>query len=133
MMKRAGIGILSALLLAAPAIAKPSLWTYERIDSGLFQIGVAFGVSENCASIDENRIGGFSYSLGLYNYAKSQGYTHKEVKAFLEDDAEKEKLRARVTQYFLDQGLNPETPNALCDFGNQNIAQETQVGRLLKN
>ena len=132
-MKRAGIIIATLAMTTSVVAAKPPLWSYERIDNGLFQIGVAWGVKENCATIDENRFNGISYSLGLYNYARGQGYSHKEVKTFLDDDSEKEKLRARVTQWFLDQGLNPDTPNALCSFGNDQITQRTQVGKLLKS
>ena len=76
---------------------------------------------------------GISFSFGLYNYAKSKGYSHGEVRDFLDDDAEKAKLRTRVTSYFNDQGLDPDTPNALCAFGQDQITQSTQVGKLIRS
>ncbi|MEM7241851.1 MAG: DUF5333 domain-containing protein [Pseudomonadota bacterium] len=131
-MKKAVIGLLTIALTSAPAIAKPSLWSYERIDTGLFDIGVAWGVKENCTTLTENRLNGMVFSLGLYNFAKAQGYTHDEVKSFLDSDAEKDKLRQRVTAYFKKQGLNPDERNALCTFGNNEITAKTQVGKLLR-
>ena len=131
-MKRAVIGLLAVAMTASPVFAKPSLWSYERIDNGLFDIGVAWGVKENCTTLKENRLNGVMFSLGLYNFAKAQGYTHDEVKSFLDSDAEKAKLRKRVTIYFNDQGLNPDTPNALCEFGKTEIANGSQVGKLLR-
>ena len=131
-MRKIIISTLSLLILGSVAVAKPSLWSYERIDTGLFQIGIAWGVKENCSVLKEHRLNGITFSLGLYNYAKSQGYSHDEVRDFLDSDAEKEKLRARVTTYFKNQGLNPDTQNALCQYGETQIANGTQVGRLLR-
>ena len=131
-MRKIIISTLSLLMLGGVTMAKPSLWSFERIDQGLFQIGIAWGVKENCTAIKEHRLNGITFSLGLYNYAKSQGYSHDEVKSFLDDDEEKAKLRKRVTAYFKDQGLNPDSPNALCQYGETQIAERNQVGRLLR-
>ena len=124
---------LSVCAIAAPlAAAKPSLWSYPRVDQGLFDLGVAFGIKENCETIEERKFYGISFLLNLSNYAQDQGYTAKEVKAFVKDDEEEEKLRKRVTEYLNDQGLDPATPNALCAYGEQQIAEGTQVGKFLR-
>ncbi|MEM9716513.1 MAG: DUF5333 domain-containing protein [Pseudomonadota bacterium] len=126
--------ILCAAMMATSAIAqaKPSLWSFPRVDQGLFDIGVAYGISENCSSLEERKIYGASFALSLSNYAQSQGYSFDEVRNFVRDDEEKAKLRVRVTKFLEDQGLDPSVPNALCDYGKDQIAAETQVGKFLR-
>ena len=128
------VKIAAVTLLAIPAMgqAKPSLWSYPRVDQGLFDMGVAFGIKENCDSIAERKFYGTTFAISLANYAQDQGYTYDEVKTFVESKEEKEKLRVRVTKYLTDQGLDPEEPNALCSYGEQQIAEGTQVGKFLR-
>ncbi|MEO0342285.1 MAG: DUF5333 domain-containing protein [Pseudomonadota bacterium] len=119
---------------AAPlmAQAKPSLWTYPRVDQGLFDMGVAWGIQDNCERIGERTFYGLTFALSLQSYAQEQGYSSQEVKAFYRSSEEKQKLRERVTNYLEDQGLDTETPNALCNYGDQQIAEGTQVGKFLR-
>ena len=119
-------------VLASPAVAKESLWTYDRISKGLFDIGVAEAVRRNCTSISEKKLPAMAFALGLYNYAKSKGYTHSEVQAFLDSDAEQDKLEKRVRAHYKALNLNPDTANSLCDYGKDQIAKSSQVGKLLK-
>ena len=119
-------------LFSAGAVhAKPSLWSFERVDQGLFDVGVAWGVKENCSYISENKLRGIGFLLRLSNYAMEQGYSRAEVRAFVKDPVEKAKLRKRVTKYFQDQGLDPNVSDALCSFGDAAIKSQTQVGKLL--
>ena len=120
--------------LATPVVAqsKPSLWSFPRVDQGLFDMGVAYGIKENCENIGERTFYGATFALSLSSYAQDQGYTSKEIRDFYRSDEEKAKLRVRVTQYLKDRGLDPDEPNALCDFGEQQIASGTQVGKFLR-
>lgn len=124
--------LLIAAVLATPAFAKPSLWNYERISQGLFDIGVAHGIRKNCDNISANKFRGATFAWSLVNYAKSQGYTQAEVRAFIDDDAEKAKLRKRVEADMAAKGLDYKTPNGLCDFGRAEINKGSQVGKLLR-
>lgn len=116
----------------ANAIAKSSLWDVPEIDRGLFNIGVAHGVRENCDAISANKLRGVSYVWTLVGHAQDAGYTMKETRAFIDDDAEKAVLRARVVKYFKSKGLNPEKSNSLCEFGKAEITKQSQIGVLLR-
>lgn len=131
-MKKTVLAICVCAFAAPVVAAKPSLWSYPRVDQGLFDMGVAWGIQDNCDSIKERTFYGLSFALSLQSYAQEQGYTSQEVKAFYKSPEEKQKLRERVTKYLEDQGLDPETPNALCAYGEQQIAEETQVGKFLR-
>ena len=126
------IGLSCALSLPSFAGDKTSLWDVPLVDKGLFDMGVAWGIKENCDRIEERKVYGASFALKLAGYARDHGYTTKEVKDFYKDKTEKAKLRARVTKYLQDQGLDPDEPNALCGFGDEHIQNETQVGKLLR-
>ncbi|MEM0976905.1 MAG: DUF5333 domain-containing protein [Pseudomonadota bacterium] len=133
-MKRV-VNLTMAIILAASSAvqAKPSLWSYPRVDQGLFDMGVAYGIKENCDSLDERTLYGLSFALSLRSFARNQGYTNDEVMDFWKSKKERKALRVRVTKYLNDQGLDPDTPNALCAFGKQQMADETQVGKFLRN
>lgn len=123
---------LGLALIASPALARPSLWDVPAVDKGLMNIGIAHGVRKNCDAIDANKVKGISYVWNLVGHAKEAGYTMKETRAFIDDDAEKAKLRKRVVKHLKAKGLNPDTPNALCSFGKAEINKKSQVGVLLR-
>ncbi|MEO1563374.1 MAG: DUF5333 domain-containing protein [Pseudomonadota bacterium] len=124
--------IIAAIATPLVAETKPSLWTYPRVDQGLFDMGVAYGIKENCDSIGERTFYGTTFALSLANYAQNQGYSYDEVRKFWRSKKEREALRVRVTKYLEDQGLDTETPNALCDYGEEQMVKKTQVGKFLR-
>ena len=121
--------LLSSVSLAEGS--KPSLWSYQVIDRGLFNLGVAWSIKENCGHIRESRLPAINALLKLNNFARSKGYSRSEIKNFIESPVEETKLRERVRVYFIDRNLNPDQPNGLCQFGEENIAQRTAVGRFI--
>ncbi|GLQ34775.1 hypothetical protein GCM10007939_10580 [Amylibacter marinus] len=126
---------ISALILAlgTASVARPaSLWDVPEVDRGLFQIGVAHGVRKNCNTIEAHKLRGASFAWKLVGHARDAGYSMSETRAFIEDKDEKAVLRARVVKYLQSKGLDTETPNALCQFGEAEIAKKSQVGVLLR-
>ncbi len=114
------------------AIAKSSLWDVPQVNQGLFNIGIAHGIRKNCDAITASKLRGVSYVWTLVGHAKDAGYSMKETRAFIDDDAEKAVLRARVVKYLKSKGLNPDKSNALCEFGKAEITKKSQVGVLLR-
>jgi len=124
------IGVIAATPMTA--MAKGSLWDVPQVDAGLMIIGKAHGVRKNCSSIEANKLRGATYAWKLVGHGKDAGFSMKETRAFIEDDVEKAKLRKRVVAYFKAKGLNPDTPNALCEFGKAEINKKSQIGVLLR-
>lgn len=131
-MKTTIMTTLATVIIALPVSAKPSLWSYPKIDQGLFDVGVAYGIKSNCTSIVEHKIRAATFAWSLVNYARGKGYSTQEVRQFIDSPVEKAALRARVTKYLKGKGLDPQTPNALCSMGKTEIAKGTQVGKLLR-
>ena len=132
-MRLATFTIFSFLALGpVSAVAKPTLWDIPQVNNGLFNIGVAHAIRQNCSSIEANSLVGISYVWKLIGYAKKAGYSFKETRVFINDDYEKSILRSRVKKYLKSIGLNSEKLNTLCDLGKVEITNKSQIGKLLR-
>lgn len=107
------------------------IWDVPAVDQGLFDLGVAWGIKENCAHISENKLAGLTFMFRLNRQAKEQGYSTSEVKSFVEDPIEKQYLEFRVREYLENEGLDPAIENNLCEFGRDQISKRTVSGKLL--
>ncbi len=134
-MKHMPLICLTALSIgvAAPSFAKKSLWEYDVISNGLFDMAVANEVGKRCPSIGTRKLRGLSFAQSLFSYAKSEGYSYSEVKAFIEDDAEKAKLKARVVPYLKEQGVDIDNNETFCPLGKREIKKNSQIGKLLND
>ncbi|PIB24323.1 hypothetical protein BFP76_03650 [Amylibacter kogurei] len=121
-----------SVIITGVAVAKPSLWSYDKISQGLFDMAVANEIGKRCSSISTRKIKGLSFAQSLFSYAKTKGYSYSEVKAFIEDDKEKAKLRARVVPYLKSEGVNINSPETFCPLGQREIKKNSQIGVLLK-
>ena len=114
------------------AAAKPPLRDVTYIDDGLFQIAVANVIRKGCSEIDARVFRAMSELHHLKNHALSLGYTTAEIKAHVDSDVEKDRLRARGAELFKARGVNPENPDDLCRMGREEIANKTPIGQLLR-
>ena len=114
------------------AFSQSALWDVATINRGLFNIGIAHGIRKNCSSIKANTLVGISYVWNLMGHATDAGFTLKETREFIDNDAEKEILRSRVNKYFLSLGIDPKKSNSLCELGKEEIVNKSQIGKLLR-
>ena len=114
------------------AFSQSALWDVATINRGLFNIGIAHGIRKNCSSIKANTLVGISYVWSLMGHATDAGFTLKETREFIDNDAEKEILRSRVNKYFLSLGIDPKKSNSLCELGKEEIVNKSQIGKLLR-
>ena len=114
------------------AFSQSALWDVATINRGLFNIGIAHGIRKNCSSIKANTLVGISYVWSLMGHATDAGFTMKETREFIDNDAEKEILRSRVNKYFLSLGIDPKKSNSLCELGKEEIVNKSQIGKLLR-
>lgn len=128
-MIRSSLPLVAALLAALPASA--SLRDEPRITEGLITVGIAFEISELCPSIDARRLRGLSYLLSLRSTARGLGYSAAEVDAFIDDDAEKDRLKIVARDRLTRMGAPREDVQAHCRVGRTEVERDSQIGRLL--
>ncbi|HEY9021107.1 MAG: DUF5333 domain-containing protein [Paracoccaceae bacterium] len=125
---------LLVLALAAPAVAagKPALRDLPQIDDRMLWVAIAIEISDRCDSIDPRTVRGLSYLWNIRSEAQKLGYSNAEIKAYVDSDAEKARMRARGEDYVRAQGLNPENDADLCKLGQAEIAKGSQIGAFLR-
>lgn len=124
-----------AICAAAPAVAtesKPPLGDVPEIDGTLFVVAVANEVGRKCDTISARRLKGYNMLFQLRRRANELGYTDAEIRAFVESDAEKAKMRARGEEYLESKGVDVDQPKTFCAFGRAEIAKSSAIGALLK-
>ena len=120
---------LAALLTSSPAFA--DLKDERRISEGLITVGIAYEISEVCPDINARKIRGLRYLLALKSAASDLGYSSDEIDAYIDDDVEKDRLEVIARQRLAALGARKGDVAAHCAVGRAQVAQDTQVGRLL--
>ena len=106
------------MIYPVSAFSQSALWDVATINRGLFNIGIAHGIRKNCSFIKANTLVGISYVWSLMGHATDAGFTMKETREFIDNDAEKE--------------INPRKSNSLCELGKEEIVNKSQIGKLLR-
>ncbi|MCH2095829.1 MAG: DUF5333 domain-containing protein [Rhodobacteraceae bacterium] len=121
--------LIAAVLTTGPVQAKPGLRDVPELDQGLFVIALANEIRRKCDDISPRWLRANSYVNDLQDKALSLGYTRAEVKAHLDDDAEKDRMRGLAARYMTDKGV---ANGDFCGLGRIEIAAGTDIGRLLR-
>ncbi|SDX20065.1 DUF5333 domain-containing protein [Roseicitreum antarcticum] len=129
-------------LVAMPAAAMPAAASQAAVNdalrgnpsiyNGLFAIAVADQVRKKCDSISPRMVSAFLFARSLQAEAREMGFSDDEIDAFLDSDAEKDRLRASVTRYFAQNGVVESDPETYCALGRTEIARASQAGVLLR-
>lgn len=132
--RKTRIAALLAVMLAAPAMAagKPALRDLPQIDDRMLWVAIAIEISDRCATIDPRTMRGLNYLWNIRSEAQKLGYSNDEIKAYVDSDAEKDRMRARGEDYVRAQGLNPDNDADLCKLGQAEIAKGSQIGAFLR-
>lgn len=117
---------------SASAVAKPHLRDVKSINDGLLAVGIADKIRKSCPSIRARMFRALNYMNALENSAVEMGYTKAEIKAYVKDDAEKAKMRARGEAYLASHGVIKSDPETYCAQGRVEIANKSQIGALLR-
>ncbi|UWQ22837.1 DUF5333 domain-containing protein [Jannaschia sp. W003] len=128
-MTRSLLAALAIATVAAPASA--GLRDERAITEGLITIGIAYEISERCASIDARRFRGIAALLSLRNEARALGYSGAEIEAFIDDRAEKDRLEAIARGRLAKMGAPAGDAEAHCRVGRAEAARGSAVGQLL--
>ena len=119
-------------LLPSQGMAKEGLDQEVEINEGLIAISMADIIRTSCPEISARFIAAFIFLKSLESKALALGYDGSEIKAFINDANEKDRVlglaRARLTtlRALLDQ------PATYCTVGLAEIQTGSTIGKLLK-
>ncbi|WP_051372295.1 DUF5333 domain-containing protein [Sedimentitalea nanhaiensis] len=129
------VAFLALSLCAAPVVAaegKPSLREVPEVENIIFAAAVANEISENCDGIAARRLKAIGMAWRLRSRANALGYSDAEIKAYVESDAEKARMRAKGERYLAQNGVSYADPQTFCTFGRAEIEKSSAIGALLK-
>ncbi|CUJ86986.1 hypothetical protein RUE5091_00542 [Ruegeria denitrificans] len=126
------LALLSVLALPTIAEAKPPLREVKEIDNELYYIAIANEISEYCPSISGRRLKAIGVLWGLKSKANKLGYSDNEIRAYVDSDAEKDRMRAKGEAYLAQHGVTYENPNSFCTLGRAEIERNSAVGVYLR-
>ncbi|SDE46973.1 DUF5333 domain-containing protein [Ruegeria marina] len=134
MPKLAMTALATCLCLGAVAVAaaKPPLREVPEIADGIFTIVVANEIRKKCDEIDGRIFKGIGEIRRLRARANELGYSDAEIRAVLDSDEEKERMRARGRVYMAGKGLDYDKPGDLCRLGRLEITNKSAIGALLR-
>ncbi|MEX0368738.1 MAG: DUF5333 domain-containing protein [Ruegeria sp.] len=123
-----------SLLLTVPTLAqaKPPLREVKEIDNELYYIAIANEISKQCDAIAGRRMKAIGVMWGLRSKANSLGYSDSEIRAYVESDAEKARMRAKGEAYLAQKGVTYERPESFCALGRAEIKRNSAIGVYLR-
>ena len=123
-----------AALIATPAVAeaKPPLRDVKEIDDELYYIAIANEISEYCPSISGRRLKAIGVMWGLKSKANKLGYSDGEIRAYVDSDTEKDRMRAKGETYLAQNGVSYDKPNSFCTLGRAEIERNSAIGVYLR-
>lgn len=125
----AAICVISIPVLAE---AKPPLREVKEIDNELYYIAIANEISEYCPSISGRRLKAIGVMWDLRSKANKLGYSDKEIRAYVDSDSEKDRMRAKGESYLAQNGVSYENPNTFCTLGKKEIERNSAIGVYLR-
>lgn len=125
--------ILSVALTLPAATAQAGLRDEKAINDGLILIEAGYQIQKHCDRIAARLLRAYNYGRGLERAARDKGYSDKEIRAFVEDKAEKERVNSAAMAYLLSKGLDPDSPQSYCTVGQHEIDRNSQIGVLLRS
>ncbi len=131
-MRAARLALL-AFVLANPAVAGPVPLSQEPHINDELRAGAAGDILRHtCPAITARMLVVFDRLFALRDYALSQGYDEATVRAFLDDDSQKARIKAEAAAYLAKAGAKPGDVESYCKVGRDEIAKNTPLGQLIK-
>lgn len=122
--------ICGLVLSATTATANPS--NVERVTEGLIAAGMAIELGDKCGSVGVRMIRGLNFLQGLKSHLQDIGYSNAEIDAYIDNDAEKQRLEGIARDRLSALGARENDAASYCAVAQDQIAQGTQVGQLLR-
>ena len=128
------VPLMAAAAFAGPltAAAKPSLRDVPEIENPLFAVAMAKEVADHCDSLGARFLKGVGELRRLRARANRLGYADGEIRAYIESDVEKARMRAKGEQLLNASGVSYDDPETFCAFGRAEIQKNSAIGALLR-
>jgi hypothetical protein len=125
-------GLISTVAFAGSLSAKPALKDVAHVRDGIIAAGIAYEISEQCGSLRARLFRGLTYLNGLKGHARSLGYTHDEIDAYINDNTEKNRLEGIAREQLAALGAVVGLEETYCTVGRAQIARGNAIGYLLR-
>jgi len=102
------------------------------VSEGIIATGIAYEIGRVCPNLTARVLAGIFFLYELQSYAYDLGYIKAEVDGFFNDKDEKIRLEAIARSRLAEMGAVTEQPETYCTVGRQEIAVESQIGKLLR-
>lgn len=123
-----------SLFLAAPmaAAAPVPLAQESHINAELRAAQVGDILRKTCPAVSARMFVVLNRLNALESYARRAGYAEAEVKAFLKDRAQKDRIRAEAEAYLAAAGAVPGDAESHCRVARDEVRRRTPAGQLLR-
>lgn len=133
-MSRLALVLAFSLVAALPAQAED--WDRLRndpaISEGLVVFAIARHIKNRCPDISARRLRAIGYINGLVGDAMDLGYSRAEIREFVNNEAEQDRVRAIADERLAARGASPTMMAGYCTVGYEEIAAGSAIGRLLR-
>ena len=119
-------------LLPSQGMAKEGLDQEVEINEGLIAISMADIIRTSCPEISARFIAAFIFLKSLESKALALGYDGSEIKAFINDADEKDRVLGLAHARLTTAGALPDQPATYCTVGLAEIQTGSTIGKLLK-
>lgn len=130
-MRALGIALMMSFF-AGNALAKPPLRDVSKIDNELYYIALADEISKKCDELSGRRLKAVNKMWSLRSHANELGYSDAEIRAYVESDAEKARMRAKGEAFLAAKGVSKGDPETYCAVGRAEIARNSAIGVYLR-
>lgn len=135
-MSRFATALVLCLAAALPAQANEDEWARLRedptISEGLVIFATARHIQNRCPDISARRMRALSFVNGLIADATDLGYSRDEIREYVMDETEQERIRAIADERLAARGASPTMMEGYCTVGREEMAAGTTLGRLLR-
>lgn len=122
----------ASLLLATPLLAQDKIAADAHVTEVLLAARVGDVIRNTCPTASARMFTVLAEMSALKSYAIGQGYTEPEVKAFLKDPAEKERIKGLASAYLAKAGAVEGDAESYCKVGRAEVAAGSLTGKLLR-
>ncbi len=120
-------------LMFGSALSAAEMKDDPEIFARLLTTAIANEIRENCGTIEARNWRATSYVLGIVSYARKQGFSMAEIEAYKNDPSEQARLRSEGYAYLDAHGVDRAKATGYCALGTTEIANQSQIGRLIKS
>lgn len=122
---------LALLLTVASAEAKVPLRDEAHINGQLLAAQIGDILRKTCPDASARFFVVYARINALKAYAREKGYTEPEVRTFLDDRTEKQRIRAAAEAYLAEAGAVKGDVESYCRVAREEVRRGTLTGELL--